>query len=325
MIFSACGNENTLNEKTVLFEVEKGDSLSTVVEKLKDKKLIDNPNRFKILAKLMGKDKKIQTGVYQILPLEAYGEIIDKMSSGKTHSIKLTIPEGYNIFEIAQTLSNNGFGNYHDFLAEVRKPAYLARYGIPEGQSLEGYLFPDTYFIPFKSEVSKIVEMMLARFNEVVNDEMKKKIKERGLTLHKVLTMASIIQKETGIEYEMPIISGVYHNRIKSEWMLQADPTVIYGLLLEDKYDGNIRKWHLTEEFDSPYNTYAKYGMPPGPISSVGKQAILAAIFPAQVDYYFFVATGKGDGAHVFSKTVAEHNNAVGLYKMNLKNQKNGQ
>ncbi|OHD62022.1 MAG: hypothetical protein A2014_08790 [Spirochaetes bacterium GWF1_49_6] len=325
LVFSACGRENTVNQKTLLFEVEKGDSLSSVVEKLKDKNVIDNPNRFKILAKLMGKDKKIQTGVYEILPEEAYSEIIDKMSSGKTHSVKLTIPEGYNIFEIALALSNSGLADYNDFLMEVRKPEYLARYGIPAGQSLEGYLFPDTYFIPYKTDVSKIAEMMLHRFDEVVNAEMKKKITERGLNLHQVLTMASIIQKETGIEYEMPIVSGVYYNRIKAGWMLQADPTIIYGLMIENKYDGNIKKWHLTDEFDSPYNTYAKYGMPPGPISSVGKQAILAAIFPAQVDYFFFVASGKGDGGHIFSKTSAEHNTAVGLYKQNVKNKQNGQ
>ncbi|OHD54309.1 MAG: hypothetical protein A2Y33_01255 [Spirochaetes bacterium GWF1_51_8] len=324
-VFSSCGRENSINEKAVLFEVAKGDSLSSVVDKLTDTGVIDNPNRFKIVAKLMGKDKKIQTGVYQILPGENFADIIEKMTSGKTHSIKITFPEGYNIFEMGTALSNLGICGYDEFMAEVKNPKYTERYGIPAGQSLEGYLFPDTYFVPYKTDVKKVVEMMLNRFDTVVTPDMKQKIKDRGMTLHQVLTMASIIQKETGVEYEMPIVSGVYYNRLKADWMLQADPTIIYGLLIENKYDGNIKKTHLTAENTSPYNTYALYGLPPGPISSVGKQAILAAIFPAQVDYFFFVASGKGDGTHVFSRNVEEHNQAVQLYKQNMKNLKNAQ
>lgn len=311
IMLSACSKDYTKNKSNILFEIKNGESFRSVANRLKKKKIINSPSRLRVLAKLLKKDRAIQAGVYQITPKENYADLLNKFTTGKVFSIHITIPEGYNIYQIAQVVEKKGFCTEAEFLAECRKKSILDKYGIPSDSSLEGYLFPDTYFVPLNYTAKQIVKMMLDRFDVVVNSEMKAKIKQRGMNLHEVLTMASIIEKESSVEHEKPVISGVYNNRLKIGMKLQADPTLIYALMIDNKYDGDIKFRHF--DYDSPYNTYKIFGMPSGPISSVGKTSILAAIFPAKVEYLYFVAMKPG-GEHYFSRTLQEHNAAVQRY-----------
>lgn len=307
--FVSCSREFTQNSEEILFEVISGESFGSVSARLKEMGIITDVNRFKILAKLMHKDRELKVGVYSILPHEDTRSLIDKLTSGVSYSVKVTIPEGYNMFEIAAVLANKSICTKEEFLAECRNPELLARYDLPANASLEGYLFPDTYFIPPNYSARKVVEMMLKEFDKVVDEETKAKIAELGMSLNEILTLASIVEKESAIEYEKPWIAGVYRNRLKIRMMLQADPTLIYALTLAGLYDGNIRFRHF--EYDSPYNTYKYYGLPPYPIANPGKTSIMAAIFPASVEYFYFCANPDNSGAHTFSVTLQEHNRAV--------------
>lgn len=314
LVLYACAPEVTVNEKEVMYEIKKGMGFSTIARDLKEKQVIRDVTRFRAMAKLMRKDKAMKVGLYTIQPGESYRNVILKFSEGKTHFIKVTIPEGYSSYQIAELLSGQGFTDAASFLSSCKKPEYLERYGIPQGQSLEGYLYPDTYYIPLHYKADDIISMMLKRFDEVVDERVKAKLQEKGLTLHKLLSMAAIVEKEARVEFEKPIIAGVYYRRLKTGMRLQADPTLIYALILDGEYDGDIKFKHLRPPWPSPYNTYYVYGLPPGPIANPGKSSILAALFPADVDYVYFVAN-PADGTHVFARTLEEHNLNVKKYQ----------
>lgn len=307
LTLASCGGDTTANQQDVLFEIKKGENFQIVTKRLKEQKIIKNPTRFRVMAKLMMKDNEVKFGIYQIEKAERYGNLIDKFASGQTYSVKVTIPEGSSIFQIADILSSKGLITKEEFLKECSDKNHLARAGLGQKSTLEGYLYPDTYMIPVNYPADKITDLFLDHFDQVVDQDMKDKIKSKGMDLVKVLAMASIVEKEAKQEFEKPIIAGVYYNRIKKGYRLQADPTLIYALTLAGKYDGNIRHGDFT--FDSRYNTYKYYGLPPTPICNPGKTSILAAIFPADVEYLYFVA--KPDGSHYFSKTLEEHNKAV--------------
>ncbi len=312
LVFFSCSVYKSENKEEILFEIKKGENLSSVVDRLVKEKIISHPKIFKFKSKFSGNFKNLKYGIYQIKPQESYDSILKKFFSGKSYSVNITIPEGYNIFDIATFLEQKGLVKKEEFLNALKDESILEYAGLKKGDSLEGYLFPDTYSIPLNYNAKQIVRMMITRFKEVVNEEVLRAIRKKNLSLNFVLTMASIIQKEARLEHEMPIISGVYYNRIEKRYKLQADPTLIYALILDGKYDGNIRKSHF--DYDSKYNTYKYYGMPPGPICNSGKTAILAAIYPAKVDYLYFVA--KPDGSHHFSKNLEEHNRAVHQYQI---------
>lgn len=312
LTLASCGGDTTANQQDVLFEIKKGENFQIVTKRLKEQKIIKNPTRFRVMAKLMLKDNGVKFGIYQIEKGEKYGNLIDKFSAGHTYSVKITIPEGSTIFQIAEILSNKGVATKEAFLKECSDKEKLAREGLGPKDTLEGYLYPDTYMIPVNYPVDKIPDLFIDHFDRVVNDEMRAKIKAKGMDLRKVLAMASIVEKEAKQEFEKPIIAGVYYNRIKKGYRLQADPTLIYALTLAGRYDGDIR--HGDFNFDSKYNTYKYFGLPPTAICNPGKTSILAAIFPADVDYLYFVA--KPDGSHHFSKTLEEHNKAVYQYQI---------
>jgi len=312
ILFSSCAKEVTINKEAVLFEIKRGDTIFTIAKNLQKSKIIKNPKRFQIIAKLTRRDRLIKYGIYQINPQEDYESLLEKFISGKTYSVKITINEGFNIFQIAELLENKGLVKKEEFLSECKNNELTKRYGLPNGATLEGFLFPDTYYIPLNYNSKQIIEIFLNRFDSVVNNEMREKIKEKGLSLLKVIIMASIVEKEAKLEEEKPIIAKVFYNRLKKGMLLQADPTLIYALILNGTYDGNIRKKDFM--LDSKYNTYKYYGLPILPICNPGKNSILAAIFPADVDYIYFVA--KPDGSHYFSKSLEEHNRAVYIYQI---------
>ncbi len=310
-LFAGCAGDITINKDDILFEIKKGENIQVLAKRLKKENIIKNPLRFQILAKLMRKGGEMKFGIYLINKGETYSDLIKKFASGQTYSIKITIPEGSNIFQIADILAEKNIATNGEFIKECSNKIFLSQYNLPFNSTLEGYLYPDTYMIPIGYRSDKIVQIFLDHFSKIIDQNILNQIYKKGLTLQKVLTMASIIEKEAKMEYEKPIISGVYYNRLKKGMRLQADPTLIYALILAGTYNGDIR--YRDFEIDSKYNTYKHYGLPPSPIANPGKTSILAAIYPAEVEYLYFVA--KPDGSHYFSKTLSEHNKAVYQYQ----------
>jgi UPF0755 protein len=188
-----------------------------------------------------------------------------------------------------------------------REPQFIRSLEI-QANSLEGYLFPSTYYITRKTAPEEIIRMMVRAFQQIYTHEFEQRAQDLHLTQHQVVTLASIVEKETSLDEERPLVSAVFHNRLRRHIPLQSDPTVIYAV---PNFDGNLKRVHL--KMNSPYNTYRWPGLPPGPIANPGKAAIYAALYPASVDYLFFVS--RNDGTHYFSRSLQEHNLAVGMYQ----------
>jgi UPF0755 protein len=283
--------------------VEQGDSLATVVRKLRAQKLIANERLFLLWARLKGVETKIHAGLYRFEASAPAREILERLATGKGMFYKVTIPEGLTIKEIAALLAKMQMVDHEKFLAEASAPELLNSLGLPK-EGLEGYLFPSTYyFMPATSE-KNIILAMAEQFRKITWPVLERAEGAGGLTPHQLITLASIIEKEAGLEAERPLISAVFHNRLRAGMPLQSDPTVIYGL---KEFSGNLTRKHLQEP--SPYNTYRTAGLPPGPICNPGLSAIKAALEPADVRYLYFVS--KNDGSHQFSENLEAHNQAV--------------
>ncbi len=233
--------------------------------------------------------------------------ILDMMVRGKTYLHKVTIPEGYNLRQIAVVISGAGFGTEEDFIKKTTDPSFVSNQGI-EAESLEGYIYPDTYYFPKDESIEDIVSATVDRLWAVFKPEWKERAKELGFSIHQIITLASIIEKETGDKHERELISSVFYNRLKKGMRLETDPTVIYGI---KNFNGNITRKHLSAK--TPYNTYQIEGLPPGPIASPGYDSIKASLYPAETRYLFFVS--KNDGTHYFSANFKEHNSAVNKYQ----------
>lgn len=293
--------------ETVEVKVERGEPLSSIVHRLKDHGVISNEKLFSFWARLRGLDKRIHWGRYRFaLPLPPR-QVLNQMMLGKGVFRRITVPEGLTVKEIADLLAKGAIADKDRFLAEAASPELLSLIGL-KGKGIEGYLFPNTYdFTPFVTE-RDILIAMVEQFRETFNPGLEGQTKEMGLSLHEVVTLASLIEKETGIEAERPLISAVFHNRLKSKIPLQSDPTVIYGL---KRFSGNLTRKDIQSR--SPYNTYRIPGLPPGPICNPGLSSLKAALYPARVPYLYFVS--KNDGSHVFSVSLGEHNRAVKSYQ----------
>jgi UPF0755 protein len=219
---------------------------------------------------------------------------------------EVTVPEGLRLDEIAARLADAGITDDVAFLQLANDPVVAKRLGLP-ADSIEGYAFPETYRFRRHTPPEEVIEAMVAELNARLSPEDRAAIASSGFSLHQVVTLASIVEKETGQKQERPIIAGVYRNRLKIGMRLQSDPTVIYGLYRTSGFDGDLRTRHLRE--DNPWNTYTRAGLPPGPIASPSIEAIRAVLAPADVPYLYFVS--RNDGSHVFSTTLTEHNQAV--------------
>jgi len=299
----------TENEKAVIFQLKQGEMLDGVAKRLKSAGVIGDIDSFKLAARISGRADSLRAGYYLIEPHESYDTLLDKLVSGRSHAIMVTIPEGFTIFKIAALLERKGLVKSGDFLAACADKELIKKYNIPAGLSLEGYLYPETYSLPLGSSAAQIVRIFTGRFDAIALTIDKAALGNRSL--HQLLTMASIVEREARVASERPLIAGVYYNRLKTGMKLQADPTLIYALELRGDYDGDIRREHFT--YDSPYNTYRYYRLPPGPIGNPGIASIRAALAPQQSEYLYFVA--KPDGSHQFSKTLEEHNRAVDQYQ----------
>ncbi len=301
----------TTDAPTHILEIHRGMTLKRIAGELEQQKLIHTPRAFALLAFLKGKQNKILAGEYQLSATMTPQAILDTITTGKFVLHTLTIPEGYRILEIADLVVAAGLGDKKQFVEATRNPEWIQALGIP-GHDLEGYLFPDTYKFSKNTGEKKIVETMMRTFREKTAG-LRERGKAMDLTLHEVVTLASIIEKETGQASERRLISSVFHNRLKKKMRLQTDPTVIYALA---NFDGNIRKKDLSVE--SPYNTYLYPGLPPGPIASPGIEALEAAVDPEKTDYLYFVS--RQDGTHQFSTNLGDHNRAVTHFQINKRN-----
>jgi len=274
---------------------------------LKGEQLIRSRWAFLWLGKTRDIDRKIRPGEYELDASLSSQEILAKLLSGRVVLHPVTIPEGYNLAQIADVLSTQQVTDAKEFTKLVRDRAYIATLGI-EADSLEGYLFPETYSFPRGTKAREVIKAMVDGLHRVWSAEMQEQAARMKLSLHQVLTLASVIEKETGSKEERELIAAVFHNRLRKKIPLQSDPTVIYGL---PAFDGNIHKRDLS--ILSPYNTYRVQGLPPGPIASPGAHSLRAALFPAQASYLYFVS--RNDGTHQFSSTLTEHNQAVEKYQ----------
>ena len=295
------------DEKVVA--IKPGEGFKSISQRLFDAGIIQSPSKFSFLARIKGYDKRVKAGEYLFSARLTPAKILEMMVSGKVILYKVTVPEGYTMRQIAAVVAEAGLAKAEDFLKAAGDSVRVKTSGI-EADTFEGYLFPDTYYFPKNIGPGKIVDTMVRRFHSVFLSEWKKRVDELGFSVHEIVTLASIIEKETGLPAERPLISSVFHNRLKKRMRLESDPTVIYGL---DGFNGNITRKDLTAE--RPYNTYRIMGLPPGPIANPGARSLEAALNPAETDYLYFVS--KNDNSHQFSTNVVDHNRAVRKYQLN--------
>jgi UPF0755 protein len=292
---------------TKIIVIPDGSTFQFVASLLERERLIKSRSAFVLLGKSQAVDRKIHAGEYELSPAMTPAEILAKLLSGQVLLHPFTIPEGLTLTQIADLLSQQGVTDRAEFIRLAKDRAFMASLGI-QAETLEGYLYPNTYKFPRTVKAREVLVAMVGQLRQVVGPDLLARMQELKMTMHEVLTLASVIEKETGSGGERPEISAVFHNRLKKHIPLQSDPTVIYGL---PAFDGNLHKKDLS--YPSPYNTYRVQGLPPGPIANPGIQAIRATLYPSDSHSLYFVS--RNDGTHQFSATLIEHNQAVEKYQ----------
>jgi UPF0755 protein len=287
-------------------EIPQGAGSHVIGERLVAGGVIRDFNTFRLALWLSGQGRRLKAGEYRFEAPMTPLQVIDKIARGDVYVINVTFPEGLTIAEMAKIFEAHGLGTAASFV-QASKDVAPIRDLDPAAKDLEGYLFPETYPLPRKTDAPKLVRLMVARFDHVFGPELRQAAAARPLTVRQAVTLASIVEKETAKADERPLVSAVYTNRLRIGMALQCDPTVIYALIKAGHYDGNIHKENL--QIDSPYNTYRYAGLPPGPIASPGRASLEAAVHPADADVLYFVS--RNDGSHVFAKTLDEHNRNV--------------
>ncbi len=288
-------------------EIPTGTPFNQVASMLEREGVISGSRKFRWLAWFKGIEKEIKAGDYTFRTAMRPSEVIDMLVEGRYTTITVTIPEGFTVSQIARALHEKGLGENEKFLGLSVDPLYIQSLEV-KGDSLEGFLFPDTYQFRKGMGEDAILREMVARFKYVYSDTYRKRADELGLSQTEVITLASIIEKETSDPSERYVIGAVFHNRLKKGIPLQSDPTVIYGI---KNFNGNLTKEDLQAE--SPYNTYLLKGLPPQPIANPGEESIKAALYPSSDRYLYFVS--KNNGTHHFSTTLEGHNRAVDTYQ----------
>lgn len=299
------------------FKVEQGERFKSVAERLEESEIIPNAFTFKLIGFITGSDSKIKAGEYIFKNGMTYFEILDKLKRGGNGEQKLvTIQEGIWQHKLAKLLSEQLDLDEKKIMELSVDKNFLSDLGI-NAKTLEGYLLPETYYFHIGSNEENVLIKLHYEMEKLFDDKALKQMEVLGMSKHEILTMASIIDGESNHVDEFKRISGVYYNRLKKGMPLQADPTVQY-LIRERKRNNRVLYKDL--EINSPYNTYKYTGLPPGPINNPGKSAVEAALYPEEHDYYFFVASGRGD--HVFAKTNREHSLNVSKYRRWRESQK---
>jgi UPF0755 protein len=302
LLLAGCGR--AADGEPVRIHVPNGASFSQVTDTLSQRGIIRAAPLFKVYARLRGATASAQPGTYAFRPGTSWSEILDDLRAGRVLTARLVIPEAWDLRGIAPRIAALTGSDEDSIMYLLTDTAVANRFDVP-GPTLEGYLYPATYTFPVQAPVDSIIGRMVATYRRVWTPERRARADSMGLSEREVVTLASIIEKEARRREEMPTISGVYHNRLRRNWRLEADPTVQYAL---GEHQARLLYAHIDETADNPYNTYRIFGLPPGPIGSPSAMGIDAALQPAAVDYMFFVA--RPDGSHIFTRTLDEHNRA---------------
>ena len=293
--------------------IRQGASSSEIGRQLASAQVVRDPRLFRAALWWTGRGRSLKAGEYRFDHALTPLEVLDVLARGDVYTLRLTFPEGLNIEEMAKVYESHGFGKAADFVAAARNVNRIRELD-DKASDLEGYLFPETYSLPRQIPAARLVDLMVNRFLAVYDDKLRAQASAHGLTTRQAVTLASLVEKETGKPEERPIVAAVYRNRMKIGMPMQADPTVVYALLKAHRYDGNIRREDLA--MDSPYNTYKYPGLPPGPIASPGKASLEAAVTPADAPYLYFVS--RNDGSHVFAQTLDDHNANVRKFQIDF-------
>jgi UPF0755 protein len=305
--------------------IEPGASTASIVARLYEEGVIKHEWPTRIWVRFFPNGKRFKAGDYEFKSPISPREVIDQLTRGSVSTRQFTIPEGYNRFDIGRMLYGLGLKepappSLEDMQALFKNTSLIADID-PQAPTLEGYLFPDTYDYTPNTKRAQLVEAMVKRFREVYTPEMQARAEEMKMSARQAITMASLIEKEARVDNERELISSVFHRRLKIRMPLACDPTVIYAAILAGRYRGKIYQSDLDR--DSPYNTYRRAGLPPGPIASPGKRSLHAAVNPAETDYlYFVVDAEKNDGSHKFSATSKDHVDAVEKLRRSEREQK---
>jgi UPF0755 protein len=297
--------------REVIVDVPPGQSLKATADNLHLENLIKSPLKLVWIARLRGYAKRLKAGEYLLSTGMSPRQILETMVKGDVLLHKLTIPEGYTTDQIAELVAEAGFASKAEFIRAAANEDLVKKMGL-DAETFEGYLFPDTYYFSKEASVEKIISTMVQRFWTIFKPEWRERANHLGFTIQQVVTLASIIEKETGAPGERKLISSVFHNRLKRKMRLESDPTVIYGI---KDFNGNLTRKHLQTK--TPYNTYRIGGLPAGPIANPGRASLEAALYPDDTDYIYFVA--KKDHTHYFSTNLKEHNRAVRKYQLGRK------
>jgi len=290
-----------------IVEVTEGTTFRELAALLENERLIASRWGFEVLGRLTWADRRIPAGEYALHAGMRPTEILRELRTGHVVQYPVTIPEGYTVVQIASLLAQKGLADQAEFLGLAGDRGFIRTLGL-DVSSLEGYLFPNTYHVPRHVTSKEIISAMVTNLWQTFTPALRARARDIKMSVHQVLTLASVIERETSVDEERELISAVFHNRLRRKIPLQSDPTVIYAL---KSYDGNLRRRDL--DVASPYNTYRVRGLPPGPIANPGARSIRAALFPAPTRYLYFVS--RNDGTHEFSSTLEQHNRAVTRYQ----------
>jgi len=291
-----------------IVEIPDGATFRQVASLLEHERVIPSRLGFLLLGRLTLADRHIIPGEYALHGGMGPRDILAKLLAGQVVLHPVTIPEGFTVAQIAALLEEKGLTNAKEFLARAQDRDFIISAFHLDLPNLEGYLFPDTYHFSRHAKAKEMITTMMDRFWQTFTPEWRARADDIHMTVHQVLTLASVIEKETGADGERELIASVFHNRLRKRIPLQSDPTVIYGMT---SFDGNLRRRDL--EKTTPYNTYRVVGLPPGPIANPGAHAIRATLYPASTTFLYFVS--KNNGTHQFSSTLSEHNLAVDRYQ----------
>lgn len=290
-------------------EVPRGASLSQVAQSLYEARLIRSPLAFSLFGRLKNVSHTIRAGEYEFNSSMPPALILDKLVRGEIKGYMVTIPEGFTMSQVAEAIVEANLPRGRNFLKAAADRELLASLGVP-ARTAEGYLFPETYTFTRSMSEKEMVTLMIRQFRAKVKS-LEEEARQSGMEFHKVVILASLIEKEAKVKEEKPLISAVFHNRLEKKMLLQCDPTAVYGV---KDFGGAITKAHLLSR-KNPYNTYVFKGLPPGPIANPGLDSIIAAIRPADVDYLYFVS--RNNGSHQFSRDLPSHNRAVAKFRLN--------
>jgi UPF0755 protein len=310
----------------IIISVDEGEGVKEIGDGLEDEGVIGSAIQFRVLVELLGYDKLLQAGEYELDPNTPALDVVYRMRRGMVSSLFVTVIEGWRLEEIADALDEQGVISREEFLEaavagnfdDVQEFDFLGRLG--SATSLEGYLFPATYFYRRDDTAEDVIQQMLEATNENFTPELRSQALDQGLTVHAVLTLASIIEREAKLPDERPIMAQVFLKRLRRGILLEADPTVQYALAEEPESVEEFGYWkaELTEEdleIDSDYNTYRSSGLPPTPIGAPRLGSIMAVIDPADTNFLYFVATGDEEGSHAFAETLEEHQENIEEYR----------